>query len=207
MTASLGRGQRDAHRRLAGGRRRVRICALGEEFYPHRFSANAAAEAPLTFVGFGIVSPERGHDDYRDAVARPHRAGSRSRAGRQRSGQPVRRRGHGRSRRRRSQEVLAAQEKGAVGVIFVEDVHNQPAPASNFQAQAANYWPATPPARRALHAQVAGRTTCAFPSCRCRCRSPSGSSRRPGGRSLTIWRGRRRRAAASRPFRSTPPCR
>ena len=40
-------------------------------------------------------------------------------------------------------KVLAAQEKGAIGVIFVEDVHNQTGPAANFSAQASNYWPAT----------------------------------------------------------------
>ena len=43
-----------------------------------------------------------------------------------------------------SRKVLAAQEKGAIGVIFVEDVHNQTTP-SNFQAQAAAYWPPTAP--------------------------------------------------------------
>jgi hypothetical protein len=41
-------------------------------------------------------------------------------------------------------KVLAAQDKGAIGVIFVEDIHNQAGP-SNFQAQAANYWPAQAP--------------------------------------------------------------
>jgi hypothetical protein len=115
----------------------------GEEFYPHRFSANAAAEALITFAGFGIVSPERRHDDYRDAVrgrialildrepgvndpASPFDGLVTAEAA-----TPLR-------------KVLAAQEKGAVGVIFVEDVHNLTAPA-NFQAQAANYWPTTPP--------------------------------------------------------------
>lgn len=117
---------------------------LAEEFYPHRFSANAAATAPLTFVGFGIVSPERGHDDYRDA-ARGRIAVMLDREPGVNDpqspfdgvvtaevAQPIK-------------KVLAAQEKGAVGVIFVEDVHNQAGPPGNFQAQATTYWPATPP--------------------------------------------------------------
>ena len=115
----------------------------GAEFYPHRFSADATAEGSLTFVGFGIVSPERKHDDYRDA-ARGRIALMLDREPgvndpesifdgvvTAEAATPLR-------------KVLAAQEKGAVGVIFVEDVHNQSGP-SNFQAQAASYWPTTPP--------------------------------------------------------------
>jgi Zn-dependent M28 family amino/carboxypeptidase len=116
---------------------------LAEEFYPHRLSANASAEGGLVFAGFGIVSTERRHDDYRDALrgkialvldrepgvndaASPFDGLVTSEAG-----QPIR-------------KVLAAQEKGAIGVLFVEDVHNSSAPA-NFHAQAANYWPSPPP--------------------------------------------------------------
>jgi Zn-dependent M28 family amino/carboxypeptidase len=143
MTATLGDGNAMsiAASPASGPRSDLR---LGEEFYPHRFSANAAAEGPLTFAGFGIVSPERNHDDYRDAArgrialvldrepgvsdpASPFDGVVTAEAA-----TPLR-------------KVLAAQEKGAVGVIFVEDVHNQPGPAANFQAQAANYWPPTPP--------------------------------------------------------------
>jgi Zn-dependent M28 family amino/carboxypeptidase len=117
---------------------------LNEEFYPHRFSANATAEAPVVFAGFGIVSPERGHDDYRDAargriaLVLDREPGVNDPASvfdgvvTSEAAQPIK-------------KVLAAQEKGAVGVIFVEDVHNQAAPSANFDAQAANYWPATPP--------------------------------------------------------------
>ena len=116
---------------------------LREDFYPHRYSANAAAEGALIFAGFGIISAERGHDDYRDAArggvvlildrepgvndpSSPFDGLVTSEAG-----QPLR-------------KVLAAQEKGALGVIFVEDVHNQTGPI-NFRAQATNYWPAPPP--------------------------------------------------------------
>ena len=117
---------------------------VGEAFYPHRFSASAGATAALTFAGFGIVSQERGHDDYRDAVrgrialildrepgvndaASPFDGVVTAEAA-----QPIK-------------KVLAAQEKGALAVIFVEDVHNQTGPPPNFQAQASNYWPTAPP--------------------------------------------------------------
>ena len=41
-------------------------------------------------------------------------------------------------------KVLAAQAKGAVGVLFVTDVHNHPA-AQNFEASARAFWPPEPP--------------------------------------------------------------
>ena len=41
-------------------------------------------------------------------------------------------------------KVLAAQEKGAIGVLFVTDVHNHPGP-ENFEAAARAFWPAQPP--------------------------------------------------------------
>ena len=41
-------------------------------------------------------------------------------------------------------KALAAQEKGAVAVLFVSDVHNHPG-AANFEATARNYWPEKPP--------------------------------------------------------------
>jgi hypothetical protein len=143
MTASLGEGNAIRIGELPASGARWDL-GLGEEFYPHRFSANAAADAPVTFVGFGIVSPERGHDDYRDAArgrialvldrepgvsdpASPFDGVVTAEVA-----QPIK-------------KVLAAQEKGAVGVIFVEDVHNQTGPSSNFHAQAANYWPTSAP--------------------------------------------------------------
>jgi peptidase M28-like protein len=41
-------------------------------------------------------------------------------------------------------KALAAQDKGAVAVLFVSDVHNHPG-AANFEAAARNYWPDKPP--------------------------------------------------------------
>jgi Peptidase family M28/PA domain len=150
MTAALGDGNAMRAGRLATppnglGDLRAEL-RVGEDFYPHRFSANASVQAAVVFAGFGIVSPERAHDDYRDAV-RGHIAlildrepGVNDPASifdgvvTAEVAQPLR-------------KVLAAQEKGAVGVIFVEDVHNNQGggQASNFPAQASNYWPATAP--------------------------------------------------------------
>src|SRR5687768_8186503 len=67
MKASLGEGNAVSIGLLPGSGTRWDL-KYGEEFYPHRFSANASAEGSLTFVGFGIVSPERKHDDYRDVA-------------------------------------------------------------------------------------------------------------------------------------------
>src|SRR5262245_8094382 len=39
-----------------------------QDFYPHRFSASGGVEGEVVFAGFGIVSSERRHDDYKDAV-------------------------------------------------------------------------------------------------------------------------------------------
>jgi hypothetical protein len=141
MKASLG--SRNALR--VGGRDAYNPAqlTLGEQFYPHRFSANASATAGVVFAGFGIVAPELKHDDYRDAVKNrivlilDREPGVNDPASAfdglvtAEAAQPLR-------------KVLAAQEKGAIGVIFVEDVHNLSAP-TNFQAQAAAYWPPTAP--------------------------------------------------------------
>ena len=40
-----------------------------------------------------------------------------------------------------------AQEKGAIGILFVRDVHNHPGPF-NFEAAAKGYWPETPRRRK-----------------------------------------------------------
>src|SRR4029077_969083 len=41
-------------------------------------------------------------------------------------------------------KALTAQEKGAVGILFVSDVHNHPEP-ENFEAIARSAWPEKPP--------------------------------------------------------------
>ena len=97
----------------------------------------------ISFVGFGIVSPERKHDDYRDA-ARGRIAMMLEREPGVNDPESIFDGVVTAEAATALRKVLAAQEKGAIGVIFVEDVHNQSGP-SNFQAQAANYWPTPGP--------------------------------------------------------------
>jgi hypothetical protein len=115
----------------------------GQEFYPHRFSASGTATGSVMFAGFGIVAPRWNHDDYGDAVRGrivmviDHEPGERDPNSpfegvvTAEPAAPWR-------------KALAAQEKGAIGILFVTDVHNHPDPA-NFEQAARNFWPATPP--------------------------------------------------------------
>ncbi len=142
MTASLHEGNAAAIVGGAGGARTD--LRLLQEFYPHRFSSAGQVEGEVVFAGFGIVSSERRHDDYKDAVrgkialALDREPGVNDPASvfdgvvTSEAGQPI-------------QKALAAQAKGAVALILVEDAHNLSGPPTIFAAQAANYWPATPP--------------------------------------------------------------
>jgi Zn-dependent M28 family amino/carboxypeptidase len=142
MTATLGEGNA-----LDLGVDTVnRHLRAGQEFYPHRFSASGHAAAPVVFVGFGISAPQLQYDDYggpaesirgRVVLALDHEPGERD------PNSPF----DGVVTSEPStpwRKVLAAQEKGAIGVLFVSDVHNHPG-AANFEGAARNYWPEHPP--------------------------------------------------------------
>ena len=116
---------------------------IGEEFYPLNFSATASAEGELTFAGFGIVEPAFSYDDY---------------AGRDVSGKVVMvlEREPGVDDPQSAfdgivtanastgwRKALAAQERGAAGILFVRDVHNRPA-IPDFSQAAGDYWPSSP---------------------------------------------------------------
>ncbi|MGH9140317.1 MAG: M28 family peptidase [Vicinamibacterales bacterium] len=119
-----------------------RLLHLGQEFYPHRFSASGTSTGSLAFVGFGISAPHLGYNDYNGDVrgkivlALDHEPGERDPASpfdgvvTSESSTPWR-------------KALAAQDHGAIAVLFVSDVQNHPG-AANFEAIARNYWPATP---------------------------------------------------------------
>ena len=116
---------------------------VGQEFYPHRFSASGTATGSVVFAGFGISAPHLGYDDYRGEVkgnivlALDHEPGERD------PNSPF----DGVVTSEPSpawRKALAAQEKGAVAVMFVSDVQNHPG-AANFEATARNYWPEKPP--------------------------------------------------------------
>ena len=112
-------------------------------FYPQRFSASGSVRAPLVYAGFGIHAPKLGYDDYGDrakgriALILEHEPGERDPNSpfdgvvTAEAAVPIK-------------KVLAAQEKGVIGVLFVTDVHNHPDPV-NFEAAARAFWPAQPP--------------------------------------------------------------
>jgi Peptidase family M28/PA domain len=141
MTGAIQEGNAASIVAAAGRRNDL---GLLQEFYPHRFSGTGEVEGEVVFAGFGIVSSERRHDDYKDAVngkialALDREPGVNDPGSpfdgvvTSEAGQPL-------------QKALAAQAKGAVALILVEDAHNQTGPPANFSAQAANYWPTTPP--------------------------------------------------------------
>jgi hypothetical protein len=116
----------------------------GQDYYPHRFGMSGRVRGPIAFAGFGITAPALSHDDYQGAnvkgkvvIILDHEPGENDKASvfdgvvSAEPAVPFR-------------KVLAAQEAGAIGVLFVADVHNHPG-LQNFEAAAQAYWPATPP--------------------------------------------------------------
>ena len=143
MTATLGQSLPLNGMEISGADGLTRHLAVGQEFYPHRFSATGNVGAPVVFVGFGISAPHLQYDDYNGDVkgkivlALDHEPGERdpnSAFDGVVTSEPS----------TAWRKAFAAQEKGAVAVLFVSDVHNHPGVA-NFEAAARNYWPDKPP--------------------------------------------------------------
>jgi hypothetical protein len=109
-----------------GDRNKSDIGEFGTDWYPTAFSASGTAQGDVVFAGFGITSPERDYDDYRGdldgriVLALEHEPGERD------EGSPfdgvVTAHAAG-----QLQKTLAAQARGAAGILFVSDVHNHPA--------------------------------------------------------------------------------
>jgi Zn-dependent M28 family amino/carboxypeptidase len=144
MTATLGDGNSlSVVTNVVGGSvTGTREYRSGQEFYPQRFSASGVATARIVFAGFGIVAPKWNHDDYKDGVRgsivmvldhEPGERDSKSPFEGVVTAEPA----------AGWRKALAAQDKGAIGILFVSDVHNHPDPA-NFEQAARNFWPATP---------------------------------------------------------------
>lgn len=140
MTATLG----DQNRlEVAGPDGAARRLDHGQEFYPQRFSASGTVTAPVVFAGFGITAPRWSYDDYAGDVAGrivlvlDHEPGERDPKSpfegvvTAEPAAPWR-------------KALAAQARGAVGILYVADVHNHPEPV-NLEQAARTVWPATPP--------------------------------------------------------------
>ncbi len=116
----------------------------GQEFVPQRFSPSGKTQGQLAFLGFGIRDPERGHDDYQGRDVRgkvvlvlDHEPGEKDPDSpfdgvvTSEAANPL-------------NKALTAQEAGAVGILFVSDIHNHPA-RENFDAVARSAWPEKPP--------------------------------------------------------------
>jgi Zn-dependent M28 family amino/carboxypeptidase len=140
MTATLGEGNSLEVPSPTGGLRRL---AHGQEFYPQRFSASGQATGPVVFAGFGITAPRWQYDDYAGDVkgavvlVLDHEPGERDPASLFEgvvTAEPA----------AAWRKALAAQEKGAIGILFVSDVHNHPGPV-NFEQATRNVWPSSPP--------------------------------------------------------------
>ncbi len=140
MTATLGDGNRLV---VHGPDGAVRRLGHGQEFYPQRFSASGEVSGPVVFAGFGITASRWQYDDYSGDVkgaivlVLDHEPGERDPASPFEgvvTAEPA----------AAWRKALAAQEKGAAGILFVSDVHNHPEPANVDQA-ARNVWPERPP--------------------------------------------------------------
>jgi Zn-dependent M28 family amino/carboxypeptidase len=116
-----------------------------QDFITQRFSGSATASGPVTFAGFGISWPEIMHEDFpgdavrgKIALILTHEPGEHD------PRSPF----NGVVTSERSvawRKALSAQQHGAVGVIFVEDVHNHD--ESSFEALARTTWPDNPAPR------------------------------------------------------------
>jgi hypothetical protein len=117
---------------------------FGQGFVPMRFSPSGEATGRLVFVGFGIDAPDHGHDDYAGVDVRgklvlvmEHEPGEKDPESpfdgvvMSEAATPLR-------------KALTAQERGAVGILFVADTHNHPGP-ENFEGPAKSSWPEKPP--------------------------------------------------------------
>jgi hypothetical protein len=139
MSASLGEGNT---LQLEAGNGVSRTFTSGQDFYPQRFSATARVSGPVTFAGFGITAPKIAHDDYKGDVkgkivlVLDHEPGERDPNSPFEgivTAEPA----------AQWRKAMAAQQQGALGILFVSDAHNHPDP-TNFEQTARNFWPATP---------------------------------------------------------------
>ena len=140
MTASLAEGNA---LEVSGADGAVRRLRQEQEFYPQRFSASGDVSAAVVFAGFGITATRWKHDDYSGDVrgkivlVLDHEPGERDPNSPFEgvvTAEPA----------AAWRKALAAQEKGAAGILFVSDVHNHPGPV-NFEQAARNAWPEARP--------------------------------------------------------------
>jgi hypothetical protein len=139
ITATLGERN---ELEIASGGTAVRY-GVGSDFYPHRHSVSGSVTAPVVFAGYGISAPALGYDDLPTDVRGKILLILDHEPGEADSTSPF----DGLVTSEYSNQLkktLAAQEKGAAGILFVADVHAHPGP-ENFDASSRNYWPPEPP--------------------------------------------------------------
>jgi len=127
--------------------------APGRDFCPLDFSATAAGQGSPVYAGFGIVGPDFGHDDYKGhdlkgavALVLQHEPGE-SDPKSVFDGVVTTEVSHG------WRKALAAQERGATAILFVDDVHNHG--GGGLDDLTAATWPGKP--RRVERFNLAAR--------------------------------------------------
>ena len=116
--------------------------AHGEGYFTQRFSGTGEARGNVVFAGFGITAKDMGYDDYASDLVKgavvlvvDHEPGERDPASRfdgvvtSDAGGALR-------------KAQAAQEHGAVAILYVSDVHNHPGGGASVTARGA--WPDQP---------------------------------------------------------------
>ena len=138
--SALGTGTNEVAVTRAGQTTRY---GMGTAFYPHRSSASATATGDVVFAHFGIAAQPLGYNDLNGDVrgkvllVLDHEPGESDSTSRfdgvvtSEYSNPLK-------------KALAAQARGAAGVLFVTDVQNHQG-AQNFDNAARQYWPAQPP--------------------------------------------------------------
>ena len=118
------------------------VLTLGRDFSPMEFSATAAGQGSPVYAGFGIVGPDFGHDDYKGhdlkgkvALVLLHEPGENDEKSvfdgvvTSEMTHPWR-------------KALAAQERGATAILFVDDIQNHG--GGGLEAVHAFTWPGKP---------------------------------------------------------------
>jgi Zn-dependent M28 family amino/carboxypeptidase len=116
--------------------------AHGDGYYTQRFSATAEARGPVVYAGFGIAADDLKYDDYSGGAVKgaivlvvDHEPGERD-PNSPFDGVVTSDAGGG------LRKALAAQARGAAGILYVSDVHNHPGGGTGVNARTA--WPAQP---------------------------------------------------------------
>ena len=115
----------------------------GDGWTPINFSASTSAAGPVAFAGFGIVEPRLGYDDYKNQDVRGKFVLVLEREpGVTDPSSPFD--GVVTAEASRTwRKALSAQERGAIGILFVRDVHNRPE-IGDWQQAHASSWPEEP---------------------------------------------------------------